>query len=237
MAQNNTPKLVKPSTNEQNRKRRQAWMCGILAVLNLIALALLIMLPYNCTGTYDRGGNDTIVVTDTTIHERRITNEDEQASEASDDIDEAVEDEGGDTDAFMRFSIVWNENGRDLVDLDAHAIEPNGTHIYFDSYRAPRRTRCGGQLDVDMQSPRGRGVENIVWPSANQLADGDYEFAIDNYNNRQFGVCVAKLKVGDKSFLYKVQHFRKSDPVEIAVVTIKDHQVKNIKQIQRPVSQ
>ncbi len=88
-----------------------------------------------------------------------------------------------------------------------------------------------------MQSPRGRGVENIVWPSANQLADGDYEFAIDNYNNRQFGVCVAKLKVGDKSFLYKVQHFRKSDPVEIAVVTIKDHQVKNIKQIQRPVSQ
>ena len=106
MAQNNTPKPVKPSTNEQNRKRRQAWMCGILAVLNLIALALLIMLPYNCTGTYDRGGNDTIVVTDTTIHERRITNEDEQVSEASDDIDEAVEDEGGDTDAFMRFSIV-----------------------------------------------------------------------------------------------------------------------------------
>ena len=117
MAQNNTPKPVKPSTNEQNRKRRQAWMCGILAVLNLIALALLIMLPYNCTGTYDRGGNDTIVVTDTTIHERRITNEDEQVSEASDDIDEAVE-EYAVRRAFTAQIIIDHVERRDGLHID-----------------------------------------------------------------------------------------------------------------------
>ena len=218
-------------TEKQRRKRRLTWMCVVLAVLNLIALALLILLPYNYQGTYHNDRDtDTIVIVDTVVVRDSTRN-------VSDEIDEAVEDEGGDTDAFMRFSIVWNENGRDLVDLDAHAQEPSGTHIFFDSYRAPRRTRCGGQLDVDMQSPRGKGVENIVWPSANQLADGNYEFAIDNYNNRPFGVCIAKLKVGDKSFLYKVGHFSKSDPVEIAVVTIKNHQVDNIRHIQRPTSE
>ena len=240
----NKPKAVKPMTTEERRKRRLAWMCGVLGVLNLIALALLILLPYNCTGTYDRDGNDTTVVKDTTIIERVITHED-PSEEASDEIDEAVEEEGGDTDAFMRFTIMWNENGRDIVDLDAHAEEPSGAHIYFQKYRAPRRTRCGGQLDVDMQSPRDRGVENIVWPNASQLDDGDYEFGIHNYNNGRFGNCTAKLKVGNKSFIYKVGYFKSShstrnniDPRDlkpIAVVTIKNHQVKDIKHIQQPV--
>ena len=235
---NNRPKPVKPMTEEQRRKRRLRWMCAVLAVLNLIALALLILLPYNCTGIYNHGNKDTLVVIDSVIHvHEHDTVPAEQPSEMSDEIDEAVEGGGGDTDAFMRFSIMWNENGRDLVDLDAHAMEPNGSHIYFDTYRRPRRTRCGGQLDVDMQSPRSRGVENIVWPSADQLDDGEYEFVIDNYNNRQFSVCNVKLKVGDKSFIYKVGHFGKRNPVEVAVVTIKNHQVENIRHIQRPVSE
>ncbi len=229
---NNTPKPVKTMTEKERRKRRLTWMCVILGVLNLIALALLIMLPYNCKGTYHHGENDTTVVVDSIIHVR-----DSVSEEVSDEMDREVDNRGGDTDAFMRFTIMWNENGRDLVDLDAHAREPGGSHIYFDSYRRPRRTRCGGQLDVDMQSPRGKGIENIAWPNANQLADGDYEFAIDNYNDRQFGVCNVKLKVGDKSFIYKVEHFRKSSPVEIAVVTIKNHQVQNIKHHQQPISE
>lgn len=233
MAKNsiNSPKPVKTMTEKERRKRRMAWMCGILGVLNLIALALLILLPYNCKGTYYPSGNDTTVVIDSIIHVRG------DHEQVSDEMDREVDSRGGDTDAFMRFTIMWNENGRDLVDLDAHAREPNGTLIYFDSYRRPRRSSCGGQLDVDMQSPRGKGIENIAWPNANQLIDGDYEFAIDNYNDRQFGVCNVKLKVGDKSFIYKVGHFRKSSPVEIAIVTIKNHRVENIKHIQRPISE
>ncbi len=227
-ANNKPPKPVKTMTEEQRRKHRLAWMCAVLALLNLIALALLILLPYNCRGTYDHRDTDTIVIVDTVVVRDSTHN-------ASENIDRRVEENEGDTTAFMRFSIMWNENGRDLVDLDAHAIEPDGTHIYFDSYRAPRRTDCDGQLDVDMQRPRRTGVENIVWPKAEKLIDGDYEFVIDNYDNKHFGVCIAKLKVGDKSFLYKVQHFSKSDPVEIAIVTIKNHQVENIRHKQQPV--
>lgn len=229
MANNRPPKKVKSMTEEQRRKHRLTWMCVVLGVLNLIALALLFLLPYNCRGNDHHYDNDTVVIIDT-IHVRDSIDED-----ASDNIDRRVEENDGDTTAFMRFSIMWNENGRDLVDLDAHAQEPDGTHIYFDSYRAPQRTNCGGQLDVDMQRPRRTGVENIVWPRADQLIDGDYEFAIDNYDNRQFGVCIAKLKVGDKSFIYKMRHFDKSNPVEIAVVTIKNHQVENIRHLQQPV--
>ncbi len=244
------PKAVTPRTEEERRKRRQAWMCGILAFLNLIALALLILLPFNCKGSHHHHNDDdtdTTVVIDSTIHVRDTTRVVEEEEDVSDEMDREVGDRGGDVDAFMRFTIMWNENGRDIVDLDAHAEEPSGAHIYFHSYRYPQRTRCGGQLDVDMQSPRTKGVENISWPSANQLMDGDYEFGIHNFDNGRFGECNVKLIVGNKSFIYKVGHFNNSHPRSetiypddikpIAVVTIKNHQVENIRHIQRPVSE
>ena len=107
-------------------------------------------------------------------------------------------------------------------------LEAFGAHIFFDEYCAPDKTRCGGQLDIDMRDPRRTGVENIVWPSASLLDDGEYQFLIHNYDDQRFSECDVKLIVGNKSFVYKVGHFRESNPVLIAIVTIKDHQVQNI---------
>ena len=48
----------------------------------------------------------------------------------------------------MRFSIIWNQNQDDIVDLDAHAIQPDQKEIYYGSYRS-KPTSMSGQLDVD----------------------------------------------------------------------------------------
>lgn len=230
--------------NEQNRDKRRhiGWIIA-LAILNLIALLLLFLLPYNC-----RGCSRTVVVHDTIRVRDDVPRDISEDISEEEEIDEAVEDEGGNINGFMRFSILWNKNYQEIVDLDAHAEEPSGAHIFFQRYCRTQSTRCGGQLDVDMVesdliNPNKKGAENIVWASADKLDDGDYTFGIHNYSNGRFSECDVLLKVGDKSWHYKVGYFgnqhaglvHSSDIKPIAVVTIKNHQFYDIKHIMQPV--
>lgn len=70
----------------------------------------------------------------------------------TDSMKERVKQAGGKVDGVLRFSIQWNEDGNSIIDLDAHCVEPNGTHIYYSSaYRKDRgngKTAMTGQLDV-----------------------------------------------------------------------------------------
>lgn len=104
----------------------------------------------------------------------------------ADSMKERVKAAGGNVDGDFNFRIQWNEDGTSICDLDAHAFEPNGTHIYYSSnYRKDRggkRTSMGGQLDVDMMSPRTTGVENITWLNRNQLGEGKFKLRVHNYN-------------------------------------------------------
>jgi hypothetical protein len=61
-------------------------------------------------------------------------------------IKEAVKTAGGRVDGILRFSIIWNEDGRSIVDFDAHCKTPV-TEIYF-SNKQDKYTK--GWLDVDM---------------------------------------------------------------------------------------
>ena len=71
---------------------------------------------------------------------------------------------GGDVDGILRFSIMWNEDGNDNCDLDAHCIEPTKNEIFFSNCRKPSRSHLSGQLDVDIIDPDGNiAVENITW--------------------------------------------------------------------------
>lgn len=138
-------------------------------------------------------------------------------------IREEVKKAGGTVDAPFRFSIMWNEDGRDIVDLDAHCIEDNGYEIYYRNrgHLSPKR----GTLDVDMIRPRTMGVENIFYQS---IPDGTYRFFIRNYDNGNHKNCKAEIYIDGETFTYLVDHKINGD-VEIATVTIKNGALEDIK--------
>lgn len=103
----------------------------------------------------------------------------------TDSMKERVKAAGGKVDGVLRFSIQWNEDGKSIIDLDAHAHEPNGTHIYYGSYNKERGsslTTMSGNLDVDMRSPTTIGIENITWLDRARMGEGKYGFVIHNFS-------------------------------------------------------
>lgn len=90
---------------------------------------------------------------------------------------------GGNVDGVLRFSIQWNEDGRDNCDLDAHCIEPNRNEIYFSNCRKPSLSSMTGQLDVDIIHPNGKvAVENITWSDKSKMKPGVYKFFVNQYS-------------------------------------------------------
>ena len=148
-------------------------------------------------------------------------------------IKEAVKKAGGFVDAPFRFSIMWNEDGRSIVDLDAHAIEGGGGgHIYYGNFRSPSHTNFGGTLDVDMIRPTNVGVENIFWNDMSRVADGTYKFFIRNFDGGNCSGAKAEIAIGDSVFQYFVPgcDLRGQVDAQIAEVTIKDGDLSSIKQ-------
>ena len=146
------------------------------------------------------------------------------------EIKEAVKAAGGFVNAPFRFSIMWNEDGRSIVDLDAHAVEPNGTEIYYGSYKLPSKTpKCKGCLDIDMIRPHGVGVENIFWTEPELIQDGKYRFFIVNYDSGRNSGAKAEIAFGDEVFTYVVDHEIMS-PVDIATVHIKNGMIDHVDQ-------
>ena len=238
----NNNRVVVTDGEAKARKRRLAWACAGVALLDLILLLLLLFLPNNCSGRLWGGGmarrwqkhtgTDTVVkeiVKYDTIHDSDPVLE-EPIDTANITIDEAVEHAGGNVNGFLRFSIKWNQE----VDLDAHAIEPTGAEIYFDSYKDPDHTNAGGQLDIDRLSLEDGPlpwVENIYWPSADILPNGKYRFFIHNYSSDETSrSCEAQLKVGNNIYHYRVGAIAPDDKVTIATVTITNHQMTGIQQ-------
>lgn len=103
----------------------------------------------------------------------------------ADSMKERVKAAGGKVDGVLRFSIQWNDNGDDNIDFDAHAKEPNGTHIYFRTYKGSRYTLLSGNLDVDVVSPKDKvAVENICWSNLSKMQEGRYKFWVHNFSSK-----------------------------------------------------
>ncbi len=129
----------------------------------------------------------------------------------TDSIKENVKSAGGKVDGVLRFSIQWNEDGKSIIDLDAHAHEPEGAHIYFSSiYRKDRggntaRTYMTGQLDVDMISPRTIGVENIAWSDISKMKEGKYRLRVHNFSgHRNFDGVRAEIEAEGQIYEFAV---------------------------------
>lgn len=105
------------------------------------------------------------------------------------DMKQNVKAAGGNVDGVLRFSIQWNESGKDNSDLDAHCIEPTKNEIYFGNCRKPEISKLGGQLDIDITQPNrqmpGRpSVENITWLDKSRMMIGTYKFFVNQYEAR-----------------------------------------------------
>lgn len=133
-------------------------------------------------------------------------------------IAKAVKNAGGFVDAPFRFSIMWNEDGRSIVDLDAHVVEPDGTEI---SYCAKRSYKTLGRLDIDMIRPRSVGVENIYWEDMSRLIDGRYRFFVHNFDSGNTTGVKAEIAIDGNVYTYQInENFR--GVKDIAYITIKD---------------
>lgn len=102
------------------------------------------------------------------------------------DIKDRVKSAGGNVEGILRFSIQWNDGKQyDENDLDAHAIEPNGTEIYYATHKQ-RPTTMSGVLDVDIIHPwaNNPAVENITWSRKDLMKYGTYKFFVHQFSNR-----------------------------------------------------
>lgn len=115
-------------------------------------------------------------------------------------IKEAVKSKGGKVDGVLRFSIMWADGDGDNSDLDAHCIEPNKNRIYF-SNKYSRTTR--GNLDIDIMQPHGiLAVENITYPSKENMIIGRYKFMVNQYNARQSKGFKAEIEINGQIYEY-----------------------------------
>ena len=136
------------------------------------------------------------------------------------DMKANVKAAGGNVDGVLRFSIQWNESGRDNSDLDAHCKEPNGNEIYFGSDRKPRISALGGQLDVDITHPESNiAVENITYADKSRMKPGVYKFFVNQYAARGSKGFKAEVEFDGEIFIFEYNK-PVSGNVQIAEVTL-----------------
>ena len=134
---------------------------------------------------------------------------------ATDSMKERVKAMGGNTEGVLRFSIQWNTPDQpNSSDLDAHCNEPNG-HIYFGN----KVGRNSGTLDVDIMTPNGIAVENIIYTNLAQMVDGTYTFYINNFAQRSGKGWSAEIEVNGQIYEFSSTNpIKDGEDIEIATV-------------------
>ena len=106
--------------------------------------------------------------------------------DVADSLKERVKRAGGNVGAELCCRLAWDYTD----DLDFHMHEPSGGHIYFGQNRGYPSSN-GGMLDLDANGVDGMKddpIENIVYPSIDNMFPGIYRLAVCNFNRRSDGV-------------------------------------------------
>lgn len=140
------------------------------------------------------------------------------------DMKQNVKAAGGNVDGVLRFSIQWNESGKDNSDLDAHCIEPNGHKIFFGSDRKPKMSSMGGQLDIDITHPNSQmpgkaSVENITWLDKSRMKPGVYKFFVHPFAARGSKGFRAEVEFDGEIYSFEYNHPVRGS-VQVAEVTM-----------------
>lgn len=142
----------------------------------------------------------------------------------TDSMKERVKSAGGKVDGDLRFSIQWNEDGKDNCDLDAHCKEANGFEIYYGSAKKPRFSTTNGQLDVDIIDPAGAiAVENITWADRTTMNDGKYLFYVHQYSGSVKNGFRAEIEFDGQIYSFEYnKSMRHGENVQVAEVALKN---------------
>ncbi len=138
------------------------------------------------------------------------------------DMKQNVKAAGGNVDGVLRFSIQWNEDGKDNCDLDAHCKEPSGNEIYFSNCRKPEISRSGGQLDVDIVNPGGKiAVENITWGDKMRMQPGTYRFFVHQFSGSVRKGFRAEVEFNGEIYTFDYnKSMRSGENVQVAEVVL-----------------
>lgn len=155
------------------------------------------------------------------------------AGNMTDSMKERVKAAGGKVDGDLRFSIQWNEDGKDNCDLDAHCKEANEYEIYFGTAKKPRFSPTNGQLDVDIISPGGHvAVENITWASRRTMKVGKYLFFVRQFSGSARNGFRAEIEFDGQVYSFEYNKtMRPGEKVQVAEVTLSADGMFTIKEL------
>lgn len=142
----------------------------------------------------------------------------------TDSMKELVTKHGGNVTGDLRFSIMWNEDGTDNCDLDAHCqIRSNryNTEIYYvDKYDYKTK----GQLDVDIIDPNGEvAVENITFPYKEALRDGVYKMFVYQFSGSVRNGFRAEIEFDGNIYEFNYNHpIKTKDNIEVADIIVEN---------------
>ena len=141
------------------------------------------------------------------------------AGNMADSMKERVKAAGGNISGVLRFSIQWNEDGKDNNDLDAHCILPGRDKISY--MHKSGHLNGTASLDVDIVVPYEKvAVENIVFTSLKDMPAGEYCFGVHCFSNRG-GTGGFRAEVEFDGKLYSFDYnsaMRQSEYVDVATV-------------------
>lgn len=141
----------------------------------------------------------------------------------TDSMKERVKAAGGSVTGDLRFSIQWNEDGKDNCDLDAHCITPiKDDEIYY----GHKQSFTHGELDVDIIHPDGKvAVENITWADRENMKDGIYTFYVHQFDGSARNGFRAEIEFDGQIYSFDYSHsMRLKEKVAVAEVTLKNGQ-------------